>query len=214
MSMKDAFKEVFNPLTILGVRSESYVPDSISKAQQNTAQNQNEAPTSSPNAENMVNRQTLYSWVSKNKLPHNGIDPKVQRSLLIVGIILGIILFVMQEYGLIFAVLSMVFVSYVITLSPSVDVNHEITNLGILYEDEFYPWSDLKFYFFTEKMGIDILGIDRLSGSRLLFLISQADKKPIHDILYSRIPYTETPPKDALDDMYRNVLSKFTSPSA
>lgn len=214
MSMKDAFKEVFNPLTILGVRSGTYVPDSISKAQQNSAQIQNEAPVSTPESNNMVNRQTLYAWVSKNKLPHSGIDPKVQRSLLIVGIILGIILFVMQEYGLIFAVLSMIFVSYVISLSPSVEVRHEITNLGILYEEEFYPWSDLKFYFFTEKMGIDLLGIDRLSGSRLLFLLSPADKKSVHDILYSRIPYSEIPPKDALDDMYRNILSKFTSPNS
>lgn len=213
MGAFDFIKNTFDYRDFIGVSKSPTVPPAPNPNQNlnqgNTTQPVNAAQYGQPN-EN-VNKRTLYQWASPNKLPNGGLDPKLRRSLFIVGIVVGLILLIMQEFLLILAIGSVVFVIYVISSTPAEDVMHEITNLGVIYDGEFYPWEVFSYYFFTERDGVGILGMDRKSGVRLIFIVNAEQRQEIHKILFERIPYLEEAPRDSLDNMYRSVLDKFTS---
>lgn len=219
MGAFDFIKNTFDYRDFIGV-SKNDNATATPNQNQNSNSNQNQQQTEGSNQQTYgqpndnMNKKTLYQWSAPNKLPHGGFDPKVIRSLLIVGIVVGLILLIMQEFLLILAIGSLVFVSYVISAAPADTVVHEITNLGVIYDNEFYPWEVFKYYFFTNRDGADILGMDRKNGVRLIFIVNQQHKQEIHKILYERIPYLDEAPKDSLDNMYRSILDKFTSPSA
>ena len=206
MGFFNTIKNIFDYREFIGFHRDDTAPSNPNQNLQPTP----EATQQGQSNENL-NKQVLFTWTAQNKLPHSGLDPKLKRSLMIIGIVVGILLFIMQEYLLILAIGSLVFVSYVISNTPASIVTHDINNLGVSYEGEFYPYTDLKFYFFTQKGGVDILGIDRQNYTRLIFLINPNEKQVIHELLYTRIPYLETPPQDALDDMYKGILSRFTT---
>ena len=207
--MLDAIKNTFDYRDLMGIRRPEDYEDSNSSdtPHQNTPQvPQQPQPVNTP-------KQSLVKWIVPNKLPHSGIDPKIRRSLMIVGLVVGIILLIMQEFTLIFAVASLIFVSYVISSTPAEQVEHEISNLGVSYAGEFFPWSDLSYYYMDFKINTPMLCIARKSGPTLVFVIRDGDKDAIQQALYDYLPYLDAPPKDNIEDFIRNIISKFTIPA-
>ena len=147
------------------------------------------------------------TWSAPNKLEMGNGNKKISRTFIIIGVFLGLILAVMQEFGLIVLIASMMFVFYAIKKASPEKVTHEISNHGFSYAGELYYWHQLKNFFFDKNNLLVISTYDPLPG-RLFVIFDQDDKKKIQDHLEEYIHYLPEVPKTSLDKFYEFVVDK------
>lgn len=114
--------------------------------------------------------------------------------------LLTIILVFAREFVLIAAVLSIVFLIYVLSTVPPEDVTHRITNLGVESAGHFYRWETLGDFWFEEQWGQDMLIIRPVFGPRIVMLLGGQDKTKVRDLAARYIPYRREPDKTWVDN--------------
>ncbi len=114
--------------------------------------------------------------------------------------LLTIILVFAREFLLIAAVLSIVFLIYVLSTVPPEDVKHRLTNLGIESAGHFYRWEELADFWFEEQWGQTMLTLRPVFGPRILILLGAEDRTQVREIVARFIPYREHPDKTWVDN--------------
>ena len=158
-------------------------------------------------------RTILFEWNTVTR-PQIAVlsAPKLNRSFVVIGGFIALLLILMHEFLLIAAIGSIVFLWYALSASPVEQVNHKITNHGVEYAGQFYGWNELSKYFFTKTGSMDSLCIDtvdRLPG-RLFFMINQADKETIKEIVGKYLIYLEEEPRTFADKWYEKAIGKIS----
>ena len=171
-------------------------------------------PSFTPEGEG--DRKVLFAWdtVTRNHMPIKGVS-KINRSLVIIGAVVAILLVSMGEFMLIAVVASIIFVRYVLSSTSGRSVRHTISNHGIDYAGQFYGWNELKQFFFKVDGPTDVLCIDtveRLPG-RLYFLLIPGDKNKINEIVGQYLTFLKEEPKTFIDHMYDSIVSKIDTDS-
>jgi hypothetical protein len=156
-------------------------------------------------------RRVLYVWdtVTRNHMPMKGVS-KINRSLVIIGAVVSILLVSMGEFMLIAVVASLIFVKYVLSSTSGRSVSHTLSNHGVDYSGQFYGWNELRLFFFKFDGTSDILCVDtveRLPG-RLYFLLKPGDKEKVREIVGQYLTYLKEEPKTFFDKMYDTISSK------
>jgi len=98
------------------------------------------------------------------------------------------------------AVVSIVFLIYVLSTVPPENIEHRITNLGIDSAGHFYRWEELAEFWFEEQWGQGMLIIKLQLSTRIIILLGNEDKGKIRELLVDHIPYRETPEKSWVDN--------------
>lgn len=147
------------------------------------------------------------TWDAPSRLEFGNGNKKVSRTFIIIGVFLGLILAVMQEFGLIIMIASMMFVFYAIKKVSPEKVTHEISTHGFNYAGQLYYWHQLKNFFFENDNLLIISTYDVLPG-RLFVLIDKEDKKKIKEHLENYIHYLAAAPKTSIDKFYDFVVDK------
>jgi hypothetical protein len=156
-------------------------------------------------------KEVYLKWEALSRPQSQFLDVRISRALLMIGIVVGLLLVVMQEFILILFIASVVFFGYVLSnLSPE-KVNYEISSHGISYGDDIYYWDELKHFFFKQAGEFEILSVDTKMGlpGRLFITIDQKDKAKIQEILEQRLHFLQTPPKEMFDSLFDSLRSKF-----
>ncbi|MFH1602255.1 MAG: hypothetical protein ABIB61_04860 [Candidatus Shapirobacteria bacterium] len=103
-----------------------------------------------------------------------------------------VILFVIGEWGLIAAILSLIFFYYVLTTVKPEEVDYRITNKGVYFpgSEERIDWELLKSYFLTQKWGHTLLKINTyLRGLTMLSLVvPDVEKEKVEQVLKKYLP--------------------------
>lgn len=185
-------------------RSGSQDPDALpARNSQNSPEQQNRT----------FKKITLFAWQADSRLEQaSTTNLRVMRSMIVIAVIIGVLLVAMQEFLLILAIASLVFVKYLISSTPVQKVAHEITNLGVMNAGAFYAWEDLKQFFFTKTdEGINMLCVDTKSSfpGRLFFIVSNEDKDKIQDLINEYLPFLQQAPKDFVSTAYTAMMDKF-----
>lgn len=157
-------------------------------------------------------KQVLFKWEAPLKPKQTDANMKFVRSMGIIAIVVGLLLVAMQEFLLIIAIASLVFVRYLVVNSPTETVVHEISNHGLTFAGTFFPWEDVKQFYFVQQNETDMMLVDLIKDipGRLFFVIHAHDREKLLDVVNDYVPYLENAPKDIMKDAYNSMLDKFT----
>jgi len=107
--------------------------------------------------------------------------------------LLVVILIFAREFVLVAAVLSIVFLVYVLSTVPPEDVTHRMTNSGIESAGHFYRWEELAEFWFEEQWEQTLFIVQPRIGPRIVILLGQQDKKYLQKVAERHIPFREQP---------------------
>jgi hypothetical protein len=144
-------------------------------------------------------REVRIAWESPSRLFKKR-DKEYFTNVGAIVFLLIVILVFAREFLLVAAVVSIVFLIYVLSTVPPEDVTHTVTNLGIESAGHFYRWEELSEFWFEEQWGQSMLVLKPMVGTRIVVLLGQADGKKIREILAEHIPFRENPEKTWVDN--------------
>ncbi len=121
---------------------------------------------------------------------------------------LSVILIFVKEFVLIAAVLSIVFLIYVLSTVPPEDIKHRITNLGIESAGHFYRWEDLSEFWFEEQWGQVMLVLRPFASPRVIILLGSQPKAKVREMITEFIPFREQPERSFVDNAARWITEK------
>lgn len=137
----------------------------------------------------------LYSWQAPVR-PFKRRDREFWTTIIAIVILVGLILFFVKEWFLIAAIISLTFVYYVLsTVEPEKD-EYKITNRGLIYGGQTYPWENINQFWFSEKYGQKVVNLEIRGGfiNRITILVGEGDKAKIKEILLKFIIEEEIKP--------------------
>lgn len=153
-----------------------------------------------PAVGNEEKREEVYlSWSSPSRLFKKR-DKEYFTNIAAIVFLLSVILVFAREFVLIAAVLSIVFLIYVLSTVPPEEVKHEITNLGLESSGHFYRWEELVEFWFEQQWGQTLLVVRHYFSPRLILLIKSEDKTKVREIIAKHIPFREIPEKSWVDN--------------
>lgn len=113
----------------------------------------------------------------------------------LIGFLIALILFFIEGVLPVAVVLSIVFLVYVLaTISPE-EVEHKITNKGVVFAGKTYLWRELVRFWFTQRFGSNLLVLETIKiPGRLELVINAENKLTIQKALVRHLPFEEAPP--------------------
>ena len=144
-------------------------------------------------------REVRLSWRSPSRLFKKR-DKEYFTNVGAIVFLLIVILVFAREFLLVAAVVSVVFLIYVLSTVPPDEVSHSITNLGIESAGHFYRWEELAEFWFEEQWGQAMLVIRPRIGTRIIILLGSSDAKKVRELIAEHIPFREQPEKSWVDN--------------
>lgn len=143
--------------------------------------------------------QTLLVWTSPSRLFKRR-DREYFTNIGAIVFLLTIILVFAREFVLIAAVLSIVFLIYVLSTVPPEEVHHKITSLGIESAGHFYRWEELADFWLEEQWGQHMLVLRPFLAPRAIILLGSQDHEKVRELVAKHIPFREEPQKTWVDN--------------
>jgi hypothetical protein len=137
----------------------------------------------------------LYSWEAPSRLFKKR-DREFWTTVIAIVFLVGLILFFVREWFLIAAIVSLTFVYYVLSTVEPEKTNYKLTNRGLVYSGETYPWENISQFWFSEKYGQRVVNFELRSGrpGRLTLLAGEGDEPKIKEILLKYLTEEEAKP--------------------
>jgi hypothetical protein len=153
-------------------------------------------------------REEIYSqWVSPSRLFKKR-DREYFVNIAAIVFLLSVILVFAREFVLVAAVLSIVFLIYVLSTVPPEDVKHRVTSLGIESAGHFYRWEELADFWFEEQWGQHELIVRPYMSPRLIILFPGSDKGKLQESIGKYIPFREEPERSWVDNAAKWITEK------
>jgi hypothetical protein len=155
-------------------------------------------------------RVVYLTWQALSRPQKKPMHQKTLKTLIIIGAIIGLLLAAMQQFFLIIVILSLIFISYMLSQVPGESIKYELTNEGINYADVFYSWADLRHFFFFTGSELDVIAVDIKDGipARIYLTLPEGKRDEVKRILGDHIMFLEEEPKSFMDKAYESVLSR------
>ena len=143
--------------------------------------------------------EVYLSWSSPSRLFKKR-DAEFYKMIGAIVFLLTIILVFASEFVLVLAMLSIVFLVYVLSTVPPENVDHRITNLGIESAGHYYRWEELSEFWFDSQWGQALLVLKPFMGPRIVILLGLEKKEKVRELLTKHIPFRETPDRTWVDN--------------
>jgi len=137
----------------------------------------------------------LYIWKAPSR-PFKKRNKEFWTTILSILFLMALILFFVKEWFLIAAIISITFVYYVLSTVEPEEIECKITNRGIVYAAETYPWEAIDQFWFGYKYGQRTLNFKIRSGlvAHLCLLVGKGEEDKIKQILLKYLIEDEPPP--------------------
>lgn len=111
-------------------------------------------------------------------------------------VLVSVILIFIKEFFLIIALVSVLFLFYVLSTVPPSNITNKITNRGIYFGDLRYHWNDLVRFCFKKSLSSDMILFETALRfpRQVSLIINSEDRDKLKSIIVKRIPLTDTPP--------------------
>lgn len=146
-----------------------------------------------------VKEEVYITWTSPSRLFKRR-NKEYFTNIGAIVFLLVVILIFAREFVLVAAVLSIVFLIYVLSTVPPEDVTHRLTNLGIESAGHFYRWEELAEFWFEEQWGQVLFVLQPIMGTRIILLLGAQDKKQIQEVSEKHIPFRAQPDKSWVEN--------------
>lgn len=157
--------------------------------------------------EKPVQQEVLLAWSSPSRLFKRR-DREYFTNIGAIVFLLIVILLFAREFLLIAAVVSIVFVVYVLSTVPPEEVSHRITNLGLESAGHFYRWEEIMEFWFDQQWGQTMLVMRPIIGTRIIVLLGSIEKEDVRKLIAQYIPFREQPEKTWADNAARWITEK------
>lgn len=156
-------------------------------------------------------KKVILSWKALARPARKDAGKKVTRAIIVASAAAALILALLQEFPLILVIVSLAFVSYVLSKVPPEEALFEISSHGIKINDDLFYWHEMSQFFFVKTDDFDVLAVDvpQNTPTRLFLTIHNADMGKIKDVLSEHLNYIEVEPKSIFDRTYENFIGKF-----
>jgi len=151
------------------------------------------------NSQDPIQEKIDISWNSPSRLFKRR-DKEYFTNIAAIVFLLVVILIFAREFMLVAAVLSIVFLVYVLSTVPPEEVKHSISSLGIESAGHFYRWEELQDFWFEEQWGQQLLIVRPALGTRIVILLGLIQKDQIKEVVGKYIPFREEPEKSWVDN--------------
>ena len=147
------------------------------------------------NAEEFNEEKTLFEWTAPER-SYQKRDRDFWVTAVSILVLVSIIFIFVKEFFLIIALVSVLFLYYVLATVPPGMIRSKITNRAVYFGEARYEWQTLERFWFKTSLSSQLLMI----GTRLAFprqitmVINLPDKEKIKEIIIKRIPLLESPP--------------------
>jgi len=138
----------------------------------------------------------LYSWLAPAR-SFKRRDKEFWTTVIAIVVLVGLILFFVQEFFLIAAIISLTFVYYVLSTVEPEEKEYKITNRGLVYDGVTYLWETIQQFWFSDKYGQRMVNFELFGGGisgRLSILVGKGDEKKIREILLKFLVEEEIKP--------------------
>lgn len=142
--------------------------------------------------------EVLLAWASPSRLFKKR-DREYFTNIGAIVFFLTIILVFAREFVLIAAVLSIVFLIYVLSTVPPEEVSHRINNLGIESAGHFYRWESLADFWLEEQWGQHLMVLRPYLSPRVIILLGNQDPEKVRELIARHIPFRAEPQKTWVD---------------
>ncbi len=170
---------------------------------QPTSDTPQEPPIASGPAGRSDNPQILFSWKAPLR-PFIKRSPRITRFYLALTLLLSLIVAFFGDFILLIPIWTILFLFYVLTITPPPEVEHKITQFGIDTAGLKIRWEALSHYHFDKRFGYDMLTIvsqPPYFDHFYMVVPGEEVKKKLMTLLAGHIVYEEEPRKSVVDRM-------------
>lgn len=151
----------------------------------------------------MENPQTVFSWKAPLR-PYKKRSKLVLRFYLAVALLLSLIVFFFGDKILLIPIWAVLFLFYVLTITPPPEVENKITKFGLETAGITLRWESLSHFYFTSRFGFYILTIISHAPyfyRAYLVVPNEEIKKNLMLILSEHLIFQEKPQRSLTDKM-------------
>ena len=149
----------------------------------------------------MENPQVVFSWKAPLR-PYKKRSNLVLRFYLAVALLLSLIVFFFGDKILLIPIWAVLFLFYVLTITPPPEVENKITKFGIETADVTLRWETLSHFYFFQRFGFFVVTlVGRAPYFYHAYLVIPTDevKKQLFVVLSEHIIYQEKPQRSFTD---------------
>ncbi len=153
--------------------------------------------------ENALNPQIVFSWTAPLR-PYKKRSGIILRFYIAVALLLSLIVFFFGDKILLIPIWSLLFLFYVLTITPPPDVENKITKFGIESAGVTLRWESLSHFYFSKRFGYDVLtvvGHAPYYFHAFLVVPNNEIKQKLIFILSEHLIYQEKPQRTVTDKM-------------
>lgn len=150
-----------------------------------------------------VNPQLIYTWKAPLRA-YKRRSNSILRFYVALALLLSLIVFFFGDRVLLVPILTLLFLFYVLTITPPPEVDNLITTFGIETAGISLRWEFLSHFYYTQKFHFHVLTlVSNAPYYYHIFLIVPDDKtkKEVSAILSKHVMYVEKPARNFTDKM-------------
>jgi hypothetical protein len=169
------------------------------------------------NKEEEIKKKILKDWnEEKVQIKWNAPERAFQKkdkdfwiTIIAILILVSVILFFVKEFFLIIALISVLFLYYVLSTVPPKNTDYKITNRAIYFGESSYVWELLNRFWFKKNLSSQMIHFEtNLHFPRTISLvINEQDKDSIKNIVVKKIPLIKDSP-NFIDKLTKWATSK------
>ena len=156
-----------------------------------------------------ANPQVIYSWKAPLR-PYKKRSKHVLRFFLATALLLSLIIFFFGDRVLLIPIWSLLFLFYVLTITPPPETENKITRFGIETAGATLRWENLSHFYFKKRFGfiiITIIGTAPYFRHVYVVVPSEEIKNRVFSLLTEHIVFQEKPHKEITEKMV-DILCK------
>jgi len=135
----------------------------------------------------------LFSWTAPAR-PFKRRDMDFWKTIIIITIIVGLILFFAEGFMPVILIISVIFLYYILSTVEPESIDYKITTKGLKMADKLNPWDNLGRFWFTKRFNDQLVVFEAYTfGGRLEVVIKPDDKEKIKSVLSKYLLHEEAP---------------------
>ncbi len=149
---------------------------------------------------------TLLTWKAPSRVFKTR-NREFWVTIIAMGTIMGLILFFIDGWMPAAVIVAFIFFVYVLSTVPPEEVEHRITNKGVVFGGKTYRWGQLISFWFDEKLGQKMLVVEMIViPGRMKMLLGKTTEEEVRRVLKTYM--IEERPKDGWTDKAAKWVNK------
>jgi hypothetical protein len=138
---------------------------------------------------------TLFEWEAPER-PFKKMDKDFWITAVVMLVLFSIILIFIKEFFLIVALVSVLFLYYVLSTVPPQMIRNKITNRFVYFGDVKYSWGLFLRFWFKKSLNNELLEFETnlRIPRQVSIVINEEDKEIIKEIVLKKLPLIESSP--------------------